>query len=208
MNNASLKVVIERLEEMFDKFNHHWFCGTLDRPVITVVPDRGTRKGWTTYGWCTTWKAWKSGEDGGYYEINLCSESLNRPFAETAGTLLHEMVHLMNVRDGVKDCSRGGTYHNKEFKRTAEAHGLTVEKGKSGYHKTALTDESLEWLKAEYGEESAFDLHREKELKLGSGGKSQSSRKYVCPICGVIVRATKEVHIQCADCDVDFEESQ
>ena len=28
-----------------------------------------------------------------------------------------------------------------------------------------------------------------------------NSRKYVCPCCGMIVRATKEVNVKCGDCD-------
>jgi ribosomal protein L37AE/L43A len=206
MNTANLQVVIGQLEEMFTEFNNHWFSGKLERPVIAVSPDHGRRRGRTTYGWCTTYKAWQTGEDGGYYEINMCAEQLNRPFTDTAGTLLHEMVHLQNIQDGVKDCSRSGTYHNKEFKRTAEEHGLTVEKGKSGWHITKLTEQSLEWVTKTYGEESGFKLHREKQISIGSSGKSQSSRKYVCPSCGSIIRATKEVHVLCVDCGVEFAE--
>lgn len=125
MNEVSLKPVIEELENLFSKFNARFFDGGLEKPVITVSPDH-TRG---AYGWCTGWKAWKAGEDEGHYEINLCAEYLNRPFEETCGTLIHEMVHLQNLQDGVQDTSRSGTYHNKKFKETAEAHGLTVEKG-------------------------------------------------------------------------------
>ena len=125
MNEVSLKPVIEELENLFSKFNARFFADKLEKPVITVSPDH-TRG---AYGWCTGWKAWKAGEDEGHYEINLCAEYLNRPFEETCGTLIHEMVHLQNLQDGVQDTSRSGTYHNKKFKETAEAHGLTVEKG-------------------------------------------------------------------------------
>lgn len=59
------------------------------------------------------------------------------------------MVHLQNLQDGVQDTSRSGTYHNKKFKETAEAHGLTVEKGeKYGWHKTALSPEALEFVQS------------------------------------------------------------
>lgn len=34
----------------------------------------------------------------------------------------------------------------------------------------------------------------------------KEARKYVCPVCGCIIRATKEVHIICGDCNVEFEE--
>lgn len=88
MNEVSLKPVIDELETLFSKFNKAFFEGKLEKPVITVSPDH-TRG---AYGWCTGWKAWQDGtKEGGYYEINLCAEYLNRPFEETCGTLLHEM---------------------------------------------------------------------------------------------------------------------
>ena len=157
------------------------------------------------YGWCTGWKAWKAGEDEGHYEINLCAEYLNRPFEETYGTLLHEMVHLQNLQDGVQDTSRSGLYHNKKFRETAEAHGLTVEKGdKYGWHKTALNSEALEFVQS-LGK-SGFSLVRPRITGLKGSSKKNSSRKYVCPCCGAIIRATKEVHVICADCDCEFQE--
>lgn len=77
MKNASLKPVIEELESLFSTFNKAFFEGKLEKPVITVSPD--STKG--AYGWCTGWKAWQNGtENGGFYEINLCAEYLNRPF--------------------------------------------------------------------------------------------------------------------------------
>lgn len=94
MNEVSLKPVIEELESLFSKFNARFFADKLEKPVITVSPDH-TRG---AYGWCTGWKAWKAGEDEGHYEINLCAEYLNRPFEETCGTLIHEMVHLQTFR--------------------------------------------------------------------------------------------------------------
>lgn len=107
MSEASLKPVIAELETLFSKFNARFFENKLESPVITVSPDH-TRG---AYGWCTSWKAWQNGaKEGGFYEINLCAEYLNRPYEETCGTLLHEMVHLQNLQDGVQDTSRSGTY--------------------------------------------------------------------------------------------------
>ena len=146
MNEVSLKPVIDELETLFSKFNKAFFEGKLEKPVITVSPDH-TRG---AYGWCTAWKAWQDGtKEGGYYEINLCAEYLNRPFEETCGTLLHEMVHLQNLQDNVQDTSRSGSYHNRKFKETAEAHGLTVEKGeKYGWHKTTLNPQAEAFVKS------------------------------------------------------------
>lgn len=201
MNEVSLKPVIEELENLFSKFNARFFADKLEKPVITVSPDH-TRG---AYGWCTGWKAWKAGEDEGHYEINLCAEYLNRPFEETCGTLLHEMVHLQNLQDGVQDTSRSGLYHNKKFRETAEAHGLTVEKGeKYGWHKTTLNPEALEFVQS-LGK-SGFSLVRPRITGLKGSSKKNTSRKYVCPCCGAIIRATKEVHVICADCDCEFQE--
>lgn len=204
MSEASLKPVIAELETLFSKFNARFFENKLESLVITVSPDH-TRG---AYGWCTSWKAWQNGaKEGGFYEINLCAEYLNRPYEETCGTLLHEMVHLQNLQDGVQDTSRSGIYHNKKFKETAEAHGLIVEKGeKYGWHKTTLSPEALEFVQS-LGKQG-FTLVRPRPLGLKGSSKSggSSSRKYVCPCCGTIIRATKEVHVICAECEVEFQE--
>lgn len=203
MTTVSLKPVIGELEALFTTFNKALFEGKLEKPVITVSPD--STKG--AYGWCTGWKAWNDGsENGGFYEINLCAEYLNRPFEDTCSTLIHEMVHLWNLQAGVQDTSRSGTYHNKKFKDAAEAHGLVVEKTeKHGYSKTSLSPESVAFVQS-LGK-SGFSLVRPRPLGLKGNSKSkQSSRKYVCPGCGAIIRATKEVFVICGDCELTFEE--
>lgn len=205
MNEISLKPVIEELETLFSKFNSAFFEGKLEKPVITVSPDNSRG----AFGWCTGWKAWQDGsKEGGYYEINLCAEYLNRPFEETCATLIHEMVHLLNLQLGVQDTSRAGLYHNQKFKAAAEAHGLTVEKGaKYGWHITKLAPATADFIKAM--EKPGFKLVRPRVNTLKGATKSKSSfRKYVCPCCGTIIRATKEVHVVCGECEVSFEEQE
>ena len=62
-------------------------------------------------------------------------------------TLVHEMCHIYNNEVlNTQDCSRGGTYHNREFKKAAEAHGLNVTRSdKYGYSHTSPSDRLLEW---------------------------------------------------------------
>ena len=140
----NLSVIVERLETLFNEVNIHLFNAYLEKPVITVSPD--TTK--NSYGWCTLQKVWKEKDDNnserGYYEINVCAEYLNRPFAEIIETLLHEMCHLFSLQNGVKDCSRNNTYHNKYFKQVAEAHGLIVEYDKKyGFYNTKLNNDNM-----------------------------------------------------------------
>jgi len=191
--------IIKTLDETFEKANQTFFNGELERPVITVSPDMTAG----AYGWFTTWRAWqKDGEEGGYYEINLTAEYLNRPIADSIGTLLHEMAHLSNAMKGIQDCSRGGTYHNKKFKVEAEKCGLTVSQTeKYGWSKTTLNEEGKLFLES-LGLDG-FGMRRVGGAKTAEGGKKSSSRKYVCPECGMIIRATKEVKILCGECSTE-----
>ena len=161
----SLKPVIDKLENLFSKFNEHFYGGELQTPIITVSPD--TTKG--AYGWCTSWKAWKQAgsedKDAGYYEINICAEHLTRKFEELCGTLLHEMVHLWNLQNGVQDTSRGGTYHNKKFKEVAEQHGLIIEQHpKYGWTLTKLNEETKQFINS-LGD-TGFGIYRDSAAKI------------------------------------------
>jgi hypothetical protein len=135
-------------------------------------------------------------------------------------TLAHEMCHLLNIQRGIQDTSRAGTYHNREFKAVAEAKGLIVEKdAKYGYCITKPSAEFTELVK-KHCRAGCFKLERMKTYRDGTpkitvtGGNGrektvsrtrQSSRKYICPACDVIVRATKAVNIICGDCGVQLE---
>ena len=206
MSDVTLKPVIEKFESLFSTFNMKFYNGELEKPVITVSPD--TTKG--AYGWCTSWKAWKKAEekDTGYYEINMCAEHLTRSFSELCGTLLHEMVHLYNLQNGIQDTSRGGTYHNKKFKEIAEQHGLIIDNSpKYGWTITHLNQKAEQFINSL--NDAGFVLYRDSAAKIKSKKSSkQSSRKYVCPCCGLIIRATKEVRVQCMDCEMEMKENE
>lgn len=191
----SITKAIENLESLFSKINKDLFDGNLELPVITISPD--STKG--AYGWCTTKKVWHDKNDQEYYEINLCSEYLNRESNEIVKTLIHEMVHLENLQLGIKDTSRSGTYHNKKFKASAESHKMIVEETSNGWSCTKLSDE-LVTLISNYGIMD-FELYRKKSSVQS---KKSSTRRYVCPSCGIVIRATKEVRIICSDCDIEL----
>ena len=229
MDEQSLKPTLEKLEHYYSICNERFYGNELQKAVITVSPDARKR----AYGWCTTWKAWGSGQvktpddiadmseeeiaslnESGSYEINMVAEYLTRPLEEVVGTLLHEMAHLWNIQQGIQDCSRNGYYHNRKFKDAAEAHGLAVEKTeKYGYSMTKLNDEAVSFLK-EIGAEG-FNLYRKPfyfinkdkpEMPDADEGEKpkQSSRRYVCPGCGNIIRATKVVRVACMDCGLQM----
>lgn len=200
----TIKSVISRLEELFEIFNDRFFESELQKPVITVSPDH-THK--NVLGWCTSREVWHdTTTKDKRFELNICAEHLNLGIEEVAETLLHEMVHLFCSQNNIKDTSRGGTYHNKRFKEAAESHGLVCgSNSKYGWCITLLNDTARQEVNeySELTDTKSFEIFREGESykpKKKGGGKS-SSRKYVCPVCGTIIRATKEVRVICADCN-------
>jgi hypothetical protein len=112
--------VINVLASAFDHFNSVLLNGELtDTPIIAVLP-RGRR---AAYGWFVEDK-WN---DKGVKrpEINVSAEHLSRPIGNVLGTLAHEMAHMLNAQNGLKDCNKA-QYHNKHFKTAAERLGLVV----------------------------------------------------------------------------------
>lgn len=204
------------LEKMFRQINIDSFGGELEEPIITIQTTPGA------YGHVTIGKTWKRGEEW-RHELNISADWLNRPIENVVATMIHEMVHLYNIQHNIQDCSRGGTYHNKKFRDEAEKHMIRVDKSdKYGWTITSPTDELLEYILKQGWEE--FEMNRGFGFGLaGSSGakdgnsvpgaaqgskekpKGSNSRKYVCPGCGAIVRATRDLEIICKPCMLEFE---
>ena len=197
------------LNSIFDLLNTKYFESALSRPIITI---QSTPK---AYGHYTLYDAWSVDGDTGMREINVGAGTLARPIENVVATLLHEMCHYWNDRNGVKDCSRGNTYHNKNFKATAEARDLLVEHHPTyGWSITSPSDALLEFCVENNLTEIRLCRNDITSIATGvsgthagtfvgtTGRKPSSTRKYLCPCCGMSVRATREVHIACLDCSV------
>lgn len=205
MKNATERYIktVSYMSMLFDYCNTNLFHCELDKPVITVQQDARNKSN----GWFTVKKVWHEcgvnweNDENGAYELNMTAQTLNRPIEEIAATLIHEMCHLYAAQNNIQDTSRGCTYHNKLFKKIAESHGLNVSCfGNIGWSVTSLTSDSKELLSA-FFEEFPADLIYRSPIEKGQTVKTSSTRKYICPCCGMSVRATKEVNIKCVDCD-------
>lgn len=182
-------------------------CQKRSCQVHTIIPHISPDGGRGAYGWCSINEIWNA-SGAKYREINLCAEYLDRPIFELAATLLHEMAHLYNLVHGIQYVSNNGYYHNLKFKATAEAHGLHIEKhDKYGWTITTLAPEAEAWIRETLGEDkiNASRLPVEGTTKGGSKKSINRSIKYVCPCCGTIIRATREVNVICGDCGEPFE---
>ena len=199
------------LNKIFDLLNKEYFEGVLSRPTITI---QSTPK---AYGHFTLRKDTWISKLGGTHEINLGAGTLNMPIEEITATLLHEMVHYYNFENGIQDCSRGGTYHNRRFKEAAEMRDLIVQHHeKYGWTITSPSEALLNFV-IENGLTDILIFRNESNgFRIGGTGthsgtdgtippKPSSTRKYVCPCCGMSVRATKVVRIMCMDCGKKME---
>ena len=117
-------------------------------------------------------------------------------------TLMHEIAHFHNYKNGIKDCS-SNQYHNKHFKKSAEMLLLNVERFLNrGYCLTTRTEEFNNLLK-EFGyNEKVFNVVQ----NITEKDNKQKSRLYlyVCD-CGVKVRCgLKELKANCNLCNSEF----
>ena len=194
------------LNKIFDLLNTEFFEGALSRPTITI---QSTPKAYGHFSLRDD--AWIS-KNGKTHEINIGAGTLARPIENVCATLLHEMCHYFNFVNGVHDCSRGNTYHNKRFKATAETHGLIVSHSERyGWSSTEPSDELLDFVLENGLTDILINRNELSGFAIGGTGthsgaptitkKPSSTRKYVCPCCGTSVRATRSVNIACMDCD-------
>lgn len=219
----SISPIVVALENAFDWVNTRFYEGTLIRPVIVVSEGKDRYRGWFYGGTpenSDAGKIWhtKDGKQSAN-ELCVCSDSLNRTFEEIVDTLCHEMVHCYNDLVKVQDCARSGCRHNKKFKEAAEAHGMKwnppiegdeasqADYKKVGYSRVSLKEEVKEEVyEALRPLREALVIYRDTTC----GGKKKTAKKsnvikYVCPLCGNSVRATKVVKISCMDCNAEME---
>ena len=189
----------EYLEHAFDVLNKIYFNSALPKAIITVQSSP------KSYGYITTSKVWTDKEkEESFYEINISAEHLTRPIENVLATLVHEMIHLFSIENNIKSVSCNGRYHNAHFKEEAERRDLKITYEKYiGWSNTMPTDMFIQKIK----ENGLYrDIkHSRNTATLGglpTGKKKSSTRKYVCPNCGASIRATKDINLIHADCEV------
>lgn len=214
-----LKSMQEVLEYGFSVLNRIYFNNELPPIVITIMSSPRTN------GHFTVGKVWRT-EEGHYNEINISAEHLDRDISNIMATLMHEMVHYYCQINSIQDTSKGGRYHNKNFKREAELRGLSITYAKYiGYSVTEPTEAFIQVLE-DNGIEKTIDINRDGDIwtAVGVGGlsgnggatggvgvdgksakKKTSTRKYICSGgCGNSFRATKDINCMCLDCLAEY----
>jgi len=114
-------------------------------PAVVLLPAPSPVRGMNVLGHFAPlrWRGKRSSDDR-LHEVLVVAEHLDRGAEDVLDTLLHEAAHAVNHERGVKDCSRS-QYHNKSFRQTAEALGLTVRQVPHyGHAHTTLPDETAQ----------------------------------------------------------------
>ena len=200
------------LNKIFELLNATFFENALSRPTITI---QSTPK---AYGHFSLREDTWVSKLGNTHEINIGAGTMNRPIEEVTATMVHEMVHYYCYIKGIKDTSNNGRYHNKRFKKEAEARGLHIECfGTYGWTITSPTEELIDFCIACGFEDIQCGRNEFTGLAIGIGGKAGNrgkdipgapkkgnSIKWTCPCCGAIVRSTKVLNIVCGDCNEQF----
>jgi len=182
---------------------------TLPNVIIVIDRDTTSKAGSVKYGHITTAPASATDSGEGFHEIVLTGEGLRRGGRETAGTLLHEMAHAVNIAKGTKDCDSNGR-HNKHFKNTAEGvFGLTItEDGARGWSHTEVTAECAEtWGDMITRLDKAISLV---SCVLKTGDKEKKRNKNLLKAecsCGKVIRVSRknlEFVGDCRACETPF----
>lgn len=174
---------------MYQFFNKELDAKLPDDVVFTLIPNQGAKGKYL--GWFFQ-SRWQSGTQI-FHEINLAADHLNRTVEEIAETLIHEIAHLANFINGIKDCNKQ-QYHNKAFKKQAEAFGLKVERMKNkGYALTSLDDKAKAMVDKYVTEvlngANPFTIHRITEPK----GVGNTSDKKMVAVDGAVADAILEI---------------
>lgn len=177
---------IQNLFKVFKQANKELFNNSIkSTPCITYMTDEKGK----TLGHFIDSQLWKEGTEKAT-ELNVVC-NVNRSKNNIIETLIHEMVHLYCYEQGIKDTSNKGVYHNKEFKKECENHGLKCEKGKYGYSQTSLDEKGLKFAN------NCKEEFNQIRGNLPKQSKKQKQYKYCCDICKATFRTTKPLFLTC-----------
>jgi hypothetical protein len=143
-------------------------------------------------------------------EVMISGEALRLTPAEVLAVIVHEAAHALAHARGVKDTSRQGRYHNKQFKTYADELGLTVEHDqRNGWSASKLTHATEQ----AYGHQLdalavAMTLWRRSEPTTGPSTRRNTNLTAASCPCGRSIRVAAstlaEAPITCQACDGDF----
>jgi hypothetical protein len=144
-------------------------------------------------------------------EVMISGEALRLTPAEVLAVILHEAAHALAFARGIKDTSRQGRYHNKQFKNCAEELGLiVVHDDRNGWSSSTLTHDTEHAYEGQLTAlAEAMTLWRRSETTIGPTTRRNTNLIAAVCSCGRSIRVAAstlaEAPITCQACDGDFQ---
>lgn len=138
---------------------------------------------------------WEEDQDT-HHEIFVAGEIVNDP-ERVLGTLLHEAAHALAHLRGIKDTSRGGRYHNAEYRTLAAEMGLdAAQVGTIGWSDTSLTDDTRAAYRVSLERLATITVTRRAESRREATGRKSNNNGVAasCPTCGRKIRMSRSVN--------------
>ena len=107
------------------------------------------------------------------------------------------MVHLYCRKYGIKDTSRGGTYHNGQFKEVAENYGLICSKDIKRGWTTSPSEELIDLIANHEWGEIRIIRGESNNSKVPKQRSTCTMYVYGCPKCGPRLQASRNVNFIC-----------
>lgn len=198
-NLSTLTVALEKAHQIIKE--------ETGAPSVTILVTRNLKG---RKGHFTPFTPWATNEGQSFNEIAFNLEHFSTG-EELLSTLLHEVAHSLNFKNGIQDCS-ANQYHNGKFKTQAEALGLkTLEVKGKGHASTELTEFGAKrWSKALKIISDALALTATGEGSQKPKGRNTNLIKAECGDCGNVIRLSRSVldsGVICKACETEFTEA-
>ena len=207
MNTVEDKREYAMLQSAYDFFNAKFFDSKLPKVFFTI--DWHNKK---SNGYFCPHKLVNK-EDAKASVIALNPDYLARDVYEVLATLVHEMCHVWEFEEFIKDPYKLTSYHSKRFeKRLSECNLKAVinNKSRSSCSTVIPEDGIFKGIADEYLKTKEFlsiaSIKTEGDKAAEKKAKAKNKTKYVCTGCGTNVWGKAGLNLHCNECDMDFEE--
>jgi hypothetical protein len=209
--NAATSVDVQAVSRVLAVLEQMWQAIRKNHPEIppvVIIIASGTEGKQARYGHHAPGRWYVGNQERS--EIMISGEGLRRDATSVLGTLLHEAAHALAAARGIKDTSRQGRYHNKNFRTLAGELGITTGfDGVIGWSITTVPGATAHRYADQLAAlKNAMILWRRDEILIPKERRSSNLIAAVCP-CGRSIRAAAstlaEAPITCTACGGQFQ---
>jgi predicted SprT family Zn-dependent metalloprotease len=210
MNTIEDKREYAMLQSAYDFFNAKFFDSRLPKVFFTIDWHNKKSNGYFCPHKLVNKEDTETKSTASVIALN--PDHLAREVYEILATLVHEMCHVWEFEEFIKDPYKLTSYHSKRFeKKLSECNLKAVINNKSRSScSTVIPDDGIfkgiadEYLKTKEFLSIASTNAIKTEAKKKA--KAKNKTKYVCTGCKTNIWGKAGLNLHCNECDMDFEE--